>query len=169
MKTALLTLLCGGLSLTAAHAQLADETWNKNYPPAEYKSIIDAESRYLAHVIQKRMTPDYYRFDKYRLQGRYTGRRRAVSAASMAVMRDVCAVYSANLPKPDFISNLVKNEYQFVLNGVEVWLPIQEPLEASLQEEVPVGATAYLYCVLFNSHHENEPVSNVFLISEFSR
>lgn len=168
MKTTLLTLVCG-LTLTAAHAQLADEGWNKKYPPADYKKVVDSENRYLDYVKKKRMTQEYYRFDKYRLRGRYTGKYRPVSEAAMREVRNVCAVFPTELPKPDVVSGMVKNEYQFVLDGVEVWLPIQEQLEKPLQEEVPVGETAYLYCVLFNSHHENGPVSNVFLISEFSR
>jgi hypothetical protein len=146
------------------------DAWNQKYKPLGYKALITAEKRYAAQVeTNAKLTKDYYRFDTYRLSGVFTGKSRPVRPETLQSMKIVCWAFPNYLPAPEKLDELVKLEYQFLLDGVPVWLPVQQVLEKPLLQDVRPGDKLLLYCLFFNDHREGKPMYNTLLLSEFIR
>ncbi|MGY2134827.1 hypothetical protein ACW9KT_21535 [Hymenobacter sp. HD11105] len=154
----------------SCYAQDDFSSWDEKYASKGYKNLIAEEKAYLDKVKREEKEPhDYSRFDTYKLRGNFTGKSRIIDPKVMQSMKVVCWAWPKYLPKPESLEKLISKEYLFIIEGIEVWMPIQKVLENPLKAEVKIGETATLYCVFFNEFRLNSRLYNTLMISEFRK
>lgn len=144
--------------------------WDKKYLLKSYRKLIAEENAYLVQVKKTEKPPhDYFRFDTYRMRGKFMGKERPIDPAIMQSMKVVCWAFPGSLLKPAQLDGLIKKEFLFNVEGVEVWMPIEKMLETHMHQEVKVGEDVTLYCLFLNDHRLNHKLYNTLMISEFKR
>lgn len=157
--------------LSISHLTLAQaewDSWNKNYKEKSISQLINTERLYADSVEKRLIDGDYYlRMDNYRFSAIYTGEKRKVSDDILSSMK---RVYKT-LGNRKYLSTLddIKNEYKFIIDGIEYWMPIQPILEKPLRKEMCKNDKIYLYCLYLNEHTINKELFNTLFISEFRK
>jgi hypothetical protein len=143
------------------------ETWDKKYREKDYKELICNEKQYADSVEQNKEIPQYYaRLDKYKITAKLIGKTRPIDSE---VLMSVKRVYKLFIGNPNQLEALIKNEYLFEIDGLEVWMPIQIQLEKPLEKEIEKGTETILYCLFLNEHSQQGQLFNTLLISEFRK
>ncbi|TDN38770.1 hypothetical protein E4631_17465 [Hymenobacter sp. UV11] len=97
------------------------------------------------------------------------GKERPIDPAVMQSMKIVCWAFPGYLPKPTQLDGLIKKEFLFNLEGIEVWMPIEKMLEKHMYQEIKTGQDVTLYCLFLNDHRLNRKLYNTLMISEFRK
>jgi hypothetical protein len=84
-------------------------------------------------------------------------------------MKVVCWAFPSYLLKSAQLNELVKKEFIFNIEGVDVWMPIEKMLEVHMHQEVKIGEEVTLYCLFLNDHRLKHKLYNTLLISEFKK
>jgi hypothetical protein len=153
---------------TYSFAQTDWDSWNINYKEKSISLLMSDEKIYADSVENGLIFGEYYvRMDNYRFPAQYTGEKRKISDDILLSMK---RVYKT-LGNPDYLSIMdnIKNEYKFVIDGKEYWLPIQPILEKPLKKEMNINEMIYLYCLYLNEHTKKGELYNTLLISEFKK
>lgn len=149
------------------HAQNDFSSWDANYKHREYSSIINSEKAYADSIERNTAIAPYYtRIDKYKINAVFTGQVRKVDAAIRASANRVFKIYMGN---PKSLDEMLHNEYKFIVDATEVWMPIQKVLEKPIKKELLPGDKVTLYCLFLNEHTMEKDLYTIFLISEFRR
>jgi hypothetical protein len=169
MKEKKIKIILALLSIsTFSFAQTEWDSWDKNYKEKSISQLISTERIYADSVEKGFIKGEYYlRMDNYRFPAIYTGEKRKISDEVLLSMK---RVYKT-LGNPDYLSTLdnIKNEYKFVIDGNDFWLPIQPILEKPLKKEMNKNEKIYLYCLYLNEHTVKRELYNTLYISEFRK
>ena len=156
------------LALTASlRAQDDWSEWNKKYQAINYSELVNFEKKY-ADSVEKdtSIEQNFARIGKYRVKAKYLGQKRNIDAE---VQKSMEWVYKLFIGKPDDLRKMLKTEFLFEIEGVEVWAPIQNQMEDAFIEEIPKNTELALYCLFFNEHTLKGKLFNTLLISEFKK
>ncbi|AMR25747.1 hypothetical protein A0257_00690 [Hymenobacter psoromatis] len=103
------------------------------------------------------------------MRGKFIGKEQLIDPVIMQSMKIVYWAFPGSLPKPAQLDGLIKKEFLFNVEGVEVWMPIEKMLETHMRQEVKVGEDVTLYCLFLNDHRLNHKLYNNLMISEFRK
>lgn len=141
------------------------KTWDKNYPEAKLVDICNNEKKYADKIEAQIIESQYYsRIDKYRIKGKYLGKTKPIEKSILSSMK---RVYKLFVGKSDVLEKDVKHQMQFEVEGFNIWIPVQEVLIKSFEEELEIGTEVTLYCLFLKEHTNEKELYNHFLISEF--
>jgi hypothetical protein len=153
---------------TSSNAQSEWDSWNKNYKEKSISQLISDEKIYADSVEKGLIAGEYYlRMDNYRFQATYLGEKREIPIAVLSSMKRVYKTVGNSAYLLSFDD--IKNEYKFLIDGYEFWLPIQPILEKPLKKEINKNEKVYLYCLYLNEHTMNKELFNTLFISEFRK
>jgi hypothetical protein len=96
---------------------------------------------------------------KYKVVARYTGNHRAISAASLELIRK----WSLGLHEGAETAELFAHEIEVTADGVHYWLPIQNPLVEAFDAEVLPDRKVTLYIMYVGARQSEK----VFVVNEF--
>jgi len=148
-------------------AQNGFETWNKNYTFINPIEVIQSEINYAKKIEKDTIQSQYYvSAQKYRFVAEFTGNERNISQEKIQSMANVV---SLKFGRKDFITyEIVNSEFEFLIDNIKVWMPIQTVLKTSFQGEIPKGHKVLLYTLFLNEHTMEGVLNNNFFISEFT-
>jgi hypothetical protein len=164
MKHFLLIAFLFSASLT--QAQDPFEKWNNNYPEIDFSELIESEQLYADSIsADTNAMQNYARIGKYRFVAVYTGKTRTIDPGVVASMK---RAFGLLIGKTSQLDGMLASEYLFNIEGKEVWMPIQVPLEESFQKEIKKKDKVLLYCLFLNEYTPGK-LYNTFFISEFTK
>jgi hypothetical protein len=144
------------------------ENWNKRYTEINITDLIHYEKTYADSVDNGLIEGKYYsRMGFYRLEASFQGEKRKTADSIIVSMKNVNKLFGNK--KFDLLLDKAITEYLFKIDGTNYWLPIQDVLKESFENEIAKSDIVMLYCVLFNEHRFNGALYNTFLISEFQK
>lgn len=154
---------------SALFAQTEDEYWNKwdsNYTMVNVTEVINKELNYADSVEKNpKITQYFVRFDKFRFSALYSRKSRKIDRNVIESMKRVFKIFIGD---PTNLIKICKDEALFVVDGKEVWMPIQPNILKALNEETKDENKVVLYCSFFNEHTNEKKLYNTFFVSEFS-
>ena len=95
----------------------------------------------------------------------YTNESRKVSPQR----REVIDFWLGTLGKPKELLDLFENEYLFIENKVEYWLPVQRTVATYFPKELKKGDLVTLYVAWLGGRYEPKGFDHVFLVNEFEK
>jgi len=98
-----------------------------------------------------------------RVKAVYTGSSRKVSEPR----KEFIATWLKTVGKPKEYLDLFENEYLFIEDKVEYWLPAQKQVAAYFGEELKKGDTVTLMVAWLGIRKEKESLDYIFLMNEF--
>ena len=153
---------------SVSFSQTEWDSWNNSYKEKSISLLIHQEKIYADSVESGLIKGEYYlRMDKYRFPAIFTGEKRELDNNILMSMKRVYKTFG----NPDYLSTMdnIKNEYKFIIEGDNYWLPIQPILEKPLKKEIQINEYIYLYCLYLNEHTLQRELYNTLLISEFKK
>ena len=148
-----------------AQSNTFDE-WDRNYTEVKLDELILLEQEY-ADSIETNYGDSlqfYFRADKYRFVGTFSGNWRAMPYERKSIMNRTFGMIGVD----QRIVKKIKNEVEFLTEEGTTWMPIQQQLEKSFKKEVLANSNVYLYTFFVNHHSTSKGLVNLFLISEFN-
>jgi thiol-disulfide isomerase/thioredoxin len=142
--------------------------WDQNYPPQNVRNLLRSERQYAADYERKngKVGHTFSRVEKVRFLATYTGQYRPLTDKRW---EDAFRVpLQATTDRSDQLGQLFQQEVLFTAGGESFWMPVQEPLVASLKEEVKKGQAITLYTLLVSYHNFGGDLHISFLINEFA-
>jgi hypothetical protein len=98
-----------------------------------------------------------------RVKATYTGTSRKVSDQR----KEVISIWLKTLGKPKELLDLFENEYLFLEDKVEYWLPVQKSLIPYFGEELKKGDTVTLFVAWLGARKQAKDIDYIFLTNEF--
>ena len=98
-----------------------------------------------------------------RVKATYTGTSRKVSDQR----KEVISIWLKTLGKPKEILDLFENEYLFVEDKVEYWLPVQKTVASYFDKELKKGDTVTVFVAWLGARKEAKSLEYIFLMNEF--
>ncbi len=140
--------------------------WDKNYPTSNVADLFNAERQYTAEQERQRgkVGNTYGRAEKVRIQATYLGQYRPLTTDRWASAHQMPLSFIGIQLKP---GDLFQQETLFETKSGRVWMPVQEPLVASLKKEVQPGAATTLYTIFTSNHDFGGTLHLSFVINEF--
>jgi len=93
----------------------------------------------------------------------YSGRVRPIATKK----RDVILQWAKIRGVPDNVVHLFKNELLFLEDSQQYWIPVQEQLLSSFEQELKAGQEVELFLIWVGTRREKDTVDWVFLGNEF--
>jgi len=141
------------------------EQWDSNYQQKNLIELLDKEKDYAKMVESDSAKVQYYtRIDKYRFDGNYLKDIRKIDQETMKSMKRVFKFFIGN---PDQLDGMVEFEVLLEINGIKIWMSIQNQLIKHLKKESKNKDDFIFYCLFLNEHTESGQLNNNFIISEF--
>lgn len=100
-----------------------------------------------------------------RVKAAYTGESRKVSPQR----KEVIDFWLGTLGKPKELLDLFENEYLFIENKIEYWLPVQKTVAVYFPKELKKGDVVTLYVAWLGGRYQPGGFDNVFLVNEFEK
>ncbi|HSK71624.1 MAG TPA: hypothetical protein VK892_08015 [Pyrinomonadaceae bacterium] len=98
-----------------------------------------------------------------RVKATYTGSSRKVSDKR----KEFISIWLKTLDKPKEYLDLFENEYLFIEDKVEYWLPVQKQVASFFSEELKKGDTVTLFVVWLGARKDKNSIDYIFLMNEF--
>ena len=148
----------------------AQNNWD-NYEPRTLKEItttIAAKSLKNPDVLIQNDKKDVsiilsYNSFPSRVKATYTGESRKVSDQR----KELIAAWLKTIGKPKELLDLFENEYLFVEDKVEYWLPVQKKVASYFKDELKKGDTVTIFVAWLGARKQAKDVDYVFLMNEF--
>jgi hypothetical protein len=165
------SLIIIGLILSLnIHGQSNDtwDNWNENYRLIQFKDLIKYEKEYADSLKKNGNFKNYIEISprRYRFSAKNLDVQKPMDLETLDFIKKIFKMQNGD---PTTIDKFYKRQYLFEMNGVEVWMPIQEVLEKPFKEEVGKGETVLLYCVFFTELTDEGKQIMVFAITEFMK
>jgi hypothetical protein len=98
---------------------------------------------------------------------KYTGKSRPISEAKMEVFKKYwLPLFARDSPA---YADLYENDFLFLENGVEYWLPVQKRVSSYFAKELSAGDEIDVYLVRAGGICEKRKCDWLFLVEEFRR
>ena len=98
-----------------------------------------------------------------RVKATYTGESRKISDQR----KELISIWLKTFGKPKELLDLLENEYLFVEDKVEYWLPVQKQVASYFKDELKKGDMVTLFVVWLGARKEAKSVDYIFLTNEF--
>jgi hypothetical protein len=166
-----LLLIIFGLILSLnIHGQSNDNwaNWDKNYRLIQFGDLIKFEKEFADSVKKSGSYNHYIELSprRYRFIAKYLGVQKLMDLETLEFVKKIFKMQRGD---PAIIDKFYKRQYLFEVDGLKVWIPIQEVLEKPFKEEVRLGETVLLYCAFFTELTKEGKKMMVFTISEFMK